>query len=240
MMQPAAISSELTMNTTPVSIKTAGRPVMPRVFNKRANNKEMRKENLYSAAVTLFRQRGFDETRVEEITQAAGVAKGTFFNYFPTKEDVLLYIGERHMTRLGAAMSNGAGKQLAQERSAIAALKTVLHALAHSLEEDKDLVRLAVDKAMKISHLAPNASGRFSLQGLTVLLIRRAQRAGEIHPAVDPELVAQMLEGLYYQQLVIWCQEDFGFDLGERLAQVVDLLLVGIGAHSATPVTATC
>ena len=240
MMQPAAISSELTMNTTPVSIKTAGRPVMPRVFNKRANNKEMRKENLYAAAVTLFRDRGFDETRVEEITQAAGVAKGTFFNYFPTKEDVLLYIGERHMTRLGAAMSNGAGKQLAQERSAIAALKTVLHALAHSLEEDKDLVRLAVDKAMKISHLAPNASGRFSLQGLTVLLIRRAQRAGEIHPAVDPELVAQMLEGLYYQQLVIWCQEDFGFDLGERLAQVVDLLLVGIGAHSVTPVTATC
>jgi hypothetical protein len=90
-----------------------------------------------------------------------------------------------------------------------------------------------VDKAMKISHLAPTTGGRFSLQGLVVLLIGRAQRTGEIHPAVDPQLVAQMLEGLYYQQLVIWCQEDFGFDLGERLGQVVDLLLIGIGSHPA-------
>jgi AcrR family transcriptional regulator len=234
-MFTAIAGNELIMNTTSLSTGMTGRTMVQRAYNKRASNKELRKENLYTAAVTLFRQHGFEETRVEEITQAAGVAKGTFFNYFPTKEDVLLYIGERHMTRLGAAMNNGAGKQLSQERSAIAALKTVLSALTDSLEEDKDLVRLAVDKAMKITHLAPNAGGRFSLQGLVVLLIQRGQRSGEIHPAIDPKLAAQMLEGLYYQQLVIWCQEDFSFDLGERLAQVVDLLLIGIGVHAATP-----
>ncbi len=33
---------------------------------------------------------------------------------------------------------------------------------------------------------------------------------------------------LYYQQLVIWCQEDFSDNLGERLEEVVDMLLVGI------------
>lgn len=234
-MQTTTHNNKLFHSTVPIPLGTTGQPAMPRTFNKRAANKELRKENLYSAAVMLFRQRGFDETRVEEITQAAGVAKGTFFNYFPTKEDVLLYIGERHMSRLGAAMNNGTGKRISQERSAIAALKTVLHTLAAGLEEDKDLVRLAVDKAMKISHLAPTAGGsRFSFQGLVALLVSRGQRTGEIHPAADPQLVAQMLEGLYYQQLVIWCQEDFGFDLGERLEQVVDLLLIGIGAtHSS-------
>ncbi len=232
-MHTIITTHEPTMNRVPLAPAPLMRSTMPKTFSKRATNKELRKENLYAAAVALFRQQGFDATRVEEITQAAGVAKGTFFNYFPTKEDVLLYIGERHMSRLSVAMSNGTGKQVAQERSAIAGLKAVLRALADSLEEDKDLVRLAVDKAMKISHLAPAAGGRFSLQGLVVLLIRRAQRTGEVHPAVDPELVAQMLEGLYYQQLVIWCQEDFAFDLGERLEQVVDLLLVGIGVPSA-------
>ncbi len=239
-MNQTTVGNEIIVNTTPVLTGMARQPVAQKPWSKRAHNKEMRKEDIYVAAVTLFRQHGFDETRVEEITQAAGVAKGTFFNYFPTKEDVLLYIGERHMTRLGAAMSNGTGKQVSQERSAIAALKTVLHALANNLEEDKDLVHMAVDKAMKISHLAPTAGGRFSLQGLVVLLISRAQRTGEIHPAVDPQLVAQMLEGLYYQQLVIWCQQDFSFDLGERLEQVVDLLLVGIGAHPALRADAAC
>lgn len=206
--------------------------------NKRADNKRARKEAIYLVAMDLFRRQGFDETRVEEITQAAGVAKGTFFNYFPTKEDVLLYIGERHMSRLGAGMANGSGQQSSQERSAVAELKLLMRAVANGLEEDKDLVRLAVEKAMKIAQLAPASSGgRGSFQGLVALLISRGQRTGEIHRAVDPELVAQMLEGLYYQQLVIWCREEFGFDLGERLEQVVDLLIFGIGKKigSAAP-----
>lgn len=203
--------------------------------DKRANNKRARKEAIYMAAVDLFRRQGFDETRVEEITQAAGVAKGTFFNYFPTKADVLLYIGERHLSRLGAGMANGSGRQASHERSAVAELKLLMHAVANGLAEDKDLVRLAVEKAMKIAQLAPTASGgRGSFQGLVALLIGRGQRTGEIHRAVDPELVAQILEGLYYQQLVIWCREDFSFDLGERLEQVVDLLIYGIGKQTGS------
>ncbi len=206
---------------------------MQHLPGKRQTNKLQRKEDLYSVAMDLFRRQGFDDTRVEEITQAAGVAKGTFFNYFPTKEDVLLYIGERQMSRLGSALNNGAGRQLSEERSAVAALKILMRTLAHSLHDDRDLVRLAVDKAMKITQMAaPSEGRRFGFQVLVALLIRRGQRSGEIHPAADPELVAQMIEGLYYQQLVIWCQENFSFDLAERLEQVVDLLIVGIGVKN--------
>lgn len=203
---------------------------MQKSYGKRERNKRQRKESLYVVAMDLFRRQGFEETRVEEITRAAGVAKGTFFNYFPTKEDVLLYIGERHMSRLGVAMANGSGKQLTQERSAVAGLKFLLRTMALSLEDDKDLVRLAVSKAMKIAHLAPTKNGgdRFSFQGLVAILLARGQRSGEIDPAINPELVAQMVQGLYYQQLVTWCQSDFSYDLAGRLDQVIDVLAAGI------------
>lgn len=214
-------------------------PAAQMTSNKRELNKRLRKENIYAVAVELFRKQGFDETRVEEITQAAGVAKGTFFNYFPTKEDVLLYIGERHIARLGAAMANGSGRRISQSESAVAALKLFMRTLADSLAEDKDLVRLAVDRALKISHLAPPSSGRFGFRGLVAILISRGQRTREFHPDLDPDLVAQVLEGLYYQQLALWCQSDFAFDLGERLEQVVDLLVVGIGARHDTSQVAT-
>lgn len=207
-------------------------PVPYKNWNKRETNKRVRKENIYAVAMDLFRRQGFDETRVEEITQAAGVAKGTFFNYFPTKEDVLLYIGERHIARLSAALANGTGKRISQSDSAVVALKVFMRTLADSLTNDKDLVRLAVDKAMKISHLAPPTSSRFGFRGLVAILVSRGQRAGEFHADLDPELVAQVLEGLYYQQLALWCQEEFTFDLGDRLEQVVDLLVMGIGTRT--------
>ena len=72
---------------------------MPAV-HPRSDRRERRRletrERLYRAALELFAERGFLETTVEDITEAADVGKGTFFNYFPTKEHVLAaYGGER-------------------------------------------------------------------------------------------------------------------------------------------------
>lgn len=200
---------------------------------KRAHNRRTRKEALYQAAVELFRSQGFDETTVEEIAQAAGLAKGTFFNYFPSKEDILLHIGERHVSRLGAGLAQEESAGRPARSSAIGDLKRLLHALAASLQADRDLVCLALDKALKMSYLAPTPRGGWlNFRGLVALLISRAQRNGEIHPDLDPEPLASILEGLYYQQLALWCQQGFAFDLGDRLEQVIDLLLIGIGPRT--------
>jgi hypothetical protein len=48
------------------------------------------RESLFRAALDLFARKGFTETTVEDITEAADVGKGTFFNYFPSKDHILL------------------------------------------------------------------------------------------------------------------------------------------------------
>jgi len=52
---------------------------------KRETAKLERRERLYEAALELFRAQGYEATTVDQITRQAGLAKGTFFNYFPRR-----------------------------------------------------------------------------------------------------------------------------------------------------------
>ena len=56
---------------------------------KRAQNKARTELALVTAAVRLFRERGYAQTTVDDIAEAAGSSPSTFFRYFGTKEDVL-------------------------------------------------------------------------------------------------------------------------------------------------------
>jgi len=58
---------------------------MPRIVK----DPEERKEELIKAALSLFETSGYDRTSVENIVNAAGVAKGTFYYYFKSKEIIL-------------------------------------------------------------------------------------------------------------------------------------------------------
>src|SRR6267143_3266187 len=64
------------------------------------------RERLFRAALDLFARKGFVETTVEDITEAADVGKGTFFNYFPSKDHILIAFTEMQLAKLEAAIEN--------------------------------------------------------------------------------------------------------------------------------------
>ena len=57
----------------------------------RARRRDATRLEIHEAAVQLFERNGFDETTVDEIATAAGVSPRTFFRYFPTKEECVLF-----------------------------------------------------------------------------------------------------------------------------------------------------
>lgn len=64
---------------------------------KRNRNKEKTKQAILAAALKLFAEKGFYNTSTRAISRKAGIAEGTLFNYFETKEDLALYFFEREM-----------------------------------------------------------------------------------------------------------------------------------------------
>ncbi len=75
-----------------------------------------RRLEFIDASMDLFCSKGYEQTMVQDICRAVGVAKGTFFYYFPTKEDVLRAIFE-HWTRrfVEDFLSKGTGKDAVQK-----------------------------------------------------------------------------------------------------------------------------
>ena len=73
-------------------------------MGRRERHRAETRERLFEAALKLFAERGYLETTVEDITEAADVGKGTFFNYFPTKEHVLATLGAERVAAVERAL----------------------------------------------------------------------------------------------------------------------------------------
>jgi len=68
-----------------------------RALGRRAQNKQAIRNRIVKAALNLFQTKGFDGTTTRAIARKAGIAEGTVFNYFRTKEDIALYFFEQEV-----------------------------------------------------------------------------------------------------------------------------------------------
>jgi AcrR family transcriptional regulator len=92
---------------------------------RRARSKETIRKRIVTAALTLFQTKGFDATTTKAIARKAGIAEGTVFNYFRTKEDIALHFFEQEVDQAIASVREN-------PRLRKAPLEEKLFALVHS------------------------------------------------------------------------------------------------------------
>lgn len=104
----------------------------------REQKKENTRQALVEAAWTLFRKKGYDATTIEEVAEAAGISKRTFFRYFPTKEAIVFHRSAERIAMLRALLArHGRGMEAVRG----ACLEMARH-FAESREEVLEQYRL--------------------------------------------------------------------------------------------------
>jgi AcrR family transcriptional regulator len=193
----------------------------------RQRKKAATRERLYREALALFGLKGFAAATVDEIAQAAGVSRGTFFNYFPTKEDLLHYLGERQARAVGAEIEAALRNPRLPAAEKLARLLT---RLTETLEAEAELTRVAVFEFIKVPHVLAADPYRRQFRAAVAGLLAEGQARGEVRPDADPDLAAAAVTGVYFQQVFEWCLADPPYSLAGRVAAVVDVLWRGLEA----------
>lgn len=205
----------------------------------RTRRKQARPAELLSAALDCFVERGFAATRMEDIARRAGVAKGTFYLYFPSKEAVFeALVRETLLPRIAAVELSSAMAGLGTE----AKLRAILSMLGQVLADPKlvAIPKLVLAEAGNFPDMARfyrrEVIGRG--QALLTALFREGVEKGEFRPLPDLEILARLFLGpvvlTALWQTTFAPVEDTPMPIDRLLSTHADLFLNSIKAQPGT------
>ncbi|SOX55900.1 TetR family transcriptional regulator, partial [Mycobacterium ahvazicum] len=198
---------------------------------KREAHKIATRRAIQAAADSLFDARGYANTTVKDIADAAGVTQRTFFRYFPGKEVLLVNDIEKWLPTLGAEI-----RQRPAEEIPLDAVENAFSALVDQLHEvqlDISWLFLEGPPGPRLAKSIPGLMLRLE-QEIVDALLERLQRSAAVQP--DEEFQVQVLArcavaafrsaGIRHWQLGL--RNDDGPSLAELLTQAFEILRRGL------------
>ena len=186
---------------------TQVRHKLPPCPGRRERRRAEIRERLFCAALQLFAKRGFLETTVEDITEAADVGKGTFFNYFPTKEHVLATFGAERL----AVIESGVERARHSRGPVLPIIREIATGLAGQSSKNPALLRAIYaahascpavrDELRKRLH-----KGRQYLAELFTL----ARQRGEIRRNISVTECARLTQTIFLGVMMAWAVDPEG------------------------------
>ena len=189
-----------------------------------------RKESILKAAKQLFAKRGFHATPTSEVAKQAGVAEGTIFHHFKTKEGILVYVFEEMME----LYIEGARSWVEKAKSGLEAIEEIVsfHFL-FSEQRAEELMVVIRDLPFTImkeeSPFREVASTHFfEVVNLIKECIEQGQADGSIRD-VHPEKTALILQGMLYGLSRLKLLGPL--ELPDLSLQLIDLCRFGLGKN---------
>jgi len=201
--------------------------VTNRIMAKRANRampREDLRQRIGEAALALFKEAGFDAVSVDQIVTKAGVSKGAFFNFFPTKADALIV----YFRELDGSVAHL--RTDLDPRHPLAALTKFFTRTETLLRAEGTLLN-SLWQAIWTHPLLMNAdraSAERDRRGFADFFTR-ARALGTVNATVDPVVAADMVGDLWTTSILMWLAAGQSYSFAEAVAPKLQLLFAGLG-----------
>jgi AcrR family transcriptional regulator len=206
-------------------------PRIHAVPDRRQRRSAETRERLFRAALNLFVQKGFAETTVEDITDAADVGKGTFFNYFPSKDHILIAFSDMQLAKLQDAV-HAMRQSKEPMRDFLSALTVRMTA---EPARSPDVVRAILQANLSTSSVrSAMRENHKRAHGLLTQLMQAGQERGEFRGDLPASELAHVFRQTVIGTLLIWSV--FGdTSLPERIHTALDVLWSGLAPRDPAP-----
>ena len=196
---------------------------MVAIKRRRTESEYVRRNQLLNAARNIFRDKGYEGATVSEIAKEAGLGKGTFYFYYPSKTAIAVALRDGLMVTMAAAVEIAMKPDTTFDQK----LNTLIGTTFEVARQNVDLFRLAFIGADETHPEMHSESSEHAALLTTVTgLFDTATRAGEMK-SIDPGVAARLVLGMLQQAIIEAFVSGQGQgDEPERLEQGVRQLLV--------------
>jgi len=205
----------------PVLAPRRARPVIPRP------DKPDKRDAILRAAIDTFAARGYFNAQVADVARAAGVAAGTVYLYFRSKDDLLVSIFERSMKEAIAA-----GHQSVEARdNPVDRLRAIARLHLGRLGRDRNLAvvfQVELRQSTKFMERFSSTQLREYL-GIIRDVIADGQMAGVFRSDINPTLAAKLFFGALDEMATNWILSHRKYSLVNEADAIVDLFVGGVG-----------
>jgi len=199
-------------------------------LSRRERRKREVRERIMRAGMKRFVRQGFEDTTVDQIAEDADVAQKTFFNYFPTKQDLFHQLAEERIEEFAQILEEERERSGSTQQK----LEHCFLRLSDLLEQRKRLARDLILEIMKTTVPGSGAEELSKLHGLFGAILRDGQAAGDVRRDYGVEFLAEMVFGGFNTVMNNWLNIP-RYPVDERLAQTAEFLAEAVspGGHTS-------
>ena len=191
-----------------------------------------KRDAILRAATHVFAQRGFFNAQVADVAKAAGVAAGTVYLYFRSKDDLLVSLFERTMKdAIAEGRAALAGTVDPRER-----LSRIARLHLERLGRDRDLAVVFQVELRQSTKFMERFSSSYLREYLGIIreAVEAGQAAGLFRRDVSATTAAKILFGALDEMATNWMLSRRTYPLADEAATVIDLFLNGVGSRAGT------